>query len=92
MYRVGWPGWKIAGRLGVPLLIKLGVLHDREAGVYVVTSKDLPGLVVEIPESATVEQMHKEIDDCAVMLLSEHIAQPSKAKAVTAWPGEFVAA
>ncbi len=28
MYRVGFPGWKLAGRMGVTLLYRVNVLHD----------------------------------------------------------------
>lgn len=46
-YRLGWPFGLIAARMGVPISIGVDVIHDREAGVYVGTSNDLRGLVVE---------------------------------------------
>lgn len=90
MYRVGFPGWKLAARyLRVPLLVKLQVLHDREAGVFVVTSPDLRGLVVEMPDTSTVEDLHKEIHGCVDMLMRELLHSPRKSATVTAWPEEF---
>ena len=93
MYRVGFPLWKLAARLNVPLLVKLEVVHDRQEKVFVVTSRDLPGLVVEVPDATQAEEMHKEIHGCVEMLLQEALAHGRKAAAVTtAWPGEFASA
>ena len=47
MYRIGFPFWKQAARLGVPLKMHINVMRDQEAGVFVATSDDLPGLVCE---------------------------------------------
>ena len=76
MYRVGYPGWKLAARLNVPLLIKLDVIHDKDAGVYVITSADLRGLVVEAPDTATAEELHEEIHGCVESLMRERLTQP----------------
>jgi predicted RNase H-like HicB family nuclease len=46
MYRVGFPGWRLAGRLGVTLLIRVHVHYDPEVKIYWTTSPDLRGLVV----------------------------------------------
>lgn len=92
MYRVGFPLWKVAARLNVPLLVKLEVMHDKEARVFVVTSPDLSGLVVESPDTASAEEMHKEIHGCVEMLMEEILTKAPKAKPVTAWPGEFLLA
>ena len=89
MYRLGFPGWKLAARMGIPLLIKLDVVHDREAAVFVATSRDLKGLVVEVPDSVSAEDFHKEIHDCVDMLMADLVKSGEKPKTVTAWPGEF---
>jgi hypothetical protein len=34
-------------KIGMPLLIKVEIIHDDEANVYIATSSDLTGLVVE---------------------------------------------
>lgn len=46
MYRVGFPGWKIAARLGVPMFIRIDVHYDPEQKSYWTSSPDLGGLVV----------------------------------------------
>lgn len=89
MYRVGWLGWKAFARMGAPMLIKLEVVRDDEAGVFVCTSSDLSGLVVE---AATVEELHKEVAGCVEMLMEDALHEPLKRKPLTAWPGEFVPA
>lgn len=91
MYRVGWPFWKWAAR-HVPLLIRLEVVHDREAGVFVVTSNDLRGLVVEMPDTTSASDLHKEINGCVSMLMADALKTAPKALPVTAWPGEALTA
>lgn len=86
MYRVGWVGWKALAHLGMPMLIKLEVVLDDEAGVYVCTSPDLRGLVVE---AASIEELHKEVTGCVEMLMEDALQEPLKRKPLTAWPGEF---
>jgi hypothetical protein len=89
MYRVGFPGWKIAARLNVPLLFKIDVVHDAEAAVYIATSSDLKGLVVE---ATTVEELIKEVYNCTDMLMQQVLTKPLKQKPAAAWTGDFVAA
>ncbi|MDD2811064.1 DUF1902 domain-containing protein [Rhodoferax sp.] len=48
-YRVGFPGWKLAARLGVPLQVRVQVHYDPEVKSYWTTSPDLAGLVVCAP-------------------------------------------
>jgi predicted RNase H-like HicB family nuclease len=47
MYRVGFPGWKMAARAGVPLFVRVDVYHDIEVDRYWASSPDLRGLVME---------------------------------------------
>ena len=89
MYRLGWPGWKLVARIGVPTYMKLEVIHDVEAGVYVATSKSLPGLVVEVSDKASAQEFHREVDCCLELLLAD---KPKPVKTVTAWPVETVPA
>lgn len=65
-YRVGWPGWKLAEKLGARPYYRVDVMRDSEAGVYVARSSDIPGLVVEAP---TLDELVVEMDDAAQMLL-----------------------
>jgi predicted RNase H-like HicB family nuclease len=46
MYIVGFPGWKIAARIGIPMLVRINVHYDPEAKSYWTTSPDLDGLIV----------------------------------------------
>lgn len=85
MYRVGFPGWKIAARFNVPLLLRIVVIEDKEAGVFVATSPDLEGLVVEVP---TMDQMFKEVYSCVEMLLAEQLKSPPKTRPMAAWSGD----
>ena len=60
-YRVGRLGWKLAARLGVPLRVRVSVMFDDEAKVFIATTDDfLPkfGLTVE---SETWDGIFKEI-------------------------------
>ncbi len=52
--------------MGIPLLIKVEIIHDDEANVYVATSSDLKGLVVE---AETLDELEKEVLDLAPQLL-----------------------
>lgn len=70
MYRVGFPGWKLAASLGVTLVFRVDVLQDPEAGVYLATSPDIPGLVAEAP---SIEELFKEVHHGADMLLQDQL-------------------
>jgi predicted RNase H-like HicB family nuclease len=88
MYRVGFPGWKIAARFGVPLLLRVEVMRDAEVGVFIATSPDLRGLVAE---ANTLEDLFRAVYDCADMLLEDHLKTPPKRKPLAAWSGELLA-
>ncbi len=66
MYNVGWPAARLLGRLGVPLEVRVYVEYDPEAKVFVGTSNDIEGLVVE---AATLDEMAKEIGELVPMML-----------------------
>ncbi len=86
MYRVGNLGWRVAARIGIPLKVRIDVIFDDEAKVFVATSEDLKGLVVE---AATVEELWAEIKQCACDLLIEE-CQAKTASAVRALQRYFV--
>jgi len=46
-YKIGYPFWKVAAKMGVAMKIRVDVLKDDDANVYVASSEDLPGLVCE---------------------------------------------
>lgn len=72
MYRIGFPLWTIAARLGVRLSLRVDVVEDTEAGVYIGTSDDLPGLVCEAPD---IEALTSEIHATARELLETQLQQ-----------------
>ncbi|WP_019864463.1 DUF1902 domain-containing protein [Methylovulum miyakonense] len=67
MYRLGWPCAAFFASLGLSLLIKVEIIHDDEANVYVATSLDLKGLVVE---AETLDELEKEVRDLVPELLT----------------------
>jgi hypothetical protein len=66
-YRVGWPGWRLAEKLGARPYFRVDVMRDPEAKVYVATSTDIRGLVVE---ASTVDELLIEIDGAVQSLLA----------------------
>jgi predicted RNase H-like HicB family nuclease len=70
MYRVGLPGWKIAARLGVPVLIRVRVHYDEESKSYWADSPDLDGLTVA---GSTLDELQSETLSACDMLLSLYL-------------------
>ncbi len=67
MYKIGYPLWKLAAKIGIPLRLRVNIVKDNEAGVYVATSKDLHGLICE---AATMDELMKEVNYSIGDLLS----------------------
>ena len=67
MYRLGWIFAALLAKIGVPLLIKVDIIHDNEANVYIATSSDLIGLVVE---AETLDELEKEVLELVPELLA----------------------
>jgi predicted RNase H-like HicB family nuclease len=67
MYRLGRPCATFFAEMGMPLLIKVEIIHDKVANVYVATSPDLKGLVVE---AETLDELEKEVWDLVPELLT----------------------
>lgn len=65
-YRVGLPGWRLLGRMGVKLLVRVNVHFDKDTGTYWADSPDLRGLVVA---AATLEELRQEAVTAASELL-----------------------
>ncbi|UGQ44790.1 DUF1902 domain-containing protein [Massilia endophytica] len=72
MYRIGYPFWKQAAHLGIPLKIRVNVVEDEDAGVYVATSTDLRGLVCE---AKTMDELVKEVNAATATLLELHLSK-----------------
>lgn len=66
MYRVGFPGWKLAGRLGLPLRVRVNAHYDRESKTFWADSPDLDGLIVS---GATLDELRVEAIGAAEVLL-----------------------
>ncbi|RBL28461.1 hypothetical protein BRN31_14915 [Xanthomonas oryzae pv. oryzae] len=63
-YRYGWPLSRLAAKAGIPVFLKIDIIKDEEAGVFVATSPDLRGLVVEAESfEALVKETHLVISD-----------------------------
>lgn len=65
-YPYGWPFGKALASMGVPTKIKVDVCRDEEAGVFVATSQDVPGLVLE---AETMEELVAEAKEVIPMLV-----------------------
>ena len=76
MYRVGFPGWKLAARLGVPMMVRIDVHYDPEVKSYWTTSPDLAALVVT---GASLDELLRQakhgIDDLMDMELKGRAIQ-----------------
>ncbi|NOQ94596.1 MAG: DUF1902 domain-containing protein [Methylophaga sp.] len=66
-YPISYPLANFFSALGIKLIIRIDFIHDKEADVFVATSKDIQGLVVE---AASYEELQSEIKE-AIATLSE---------------------
>ena len=66
MYRVGFPGWKLAARAGLRLKVRIDIHHDSETNSYWADSPDLDGLVVA---ASTLDELRSEVRGAAEVLL-----------------------
>jgi len=76
-WRLGFPGWRIAAALGVPIRIKVDVWRDDEAKVYFASSDDI-GLAVE---AGSLDELMTEIHAALPELIKLYEAQLQKPKA-----------
>ena len=74
-YRLGWPFGKALARAGFPVVVQVDVIRDQAAGVFVGTSSDVQGLVVE---AETFEELVRETDNTLRALFEvEHARLPA---------------
>lgn len=59
-YPLNYPFAKFFQRLGLTLIVRIDVIFDEEAQVYVATSKDVDGLVLEADTFKTLESEVRE--------------------------------
>lgn len=76
MYKVGSPFWKTVARFGMPVSLRIDVHHDKEANVFIATSPDLRGLVVE---AASLDELIHETKGAVEMLMSEYVHDSPRA-------------
>ena len=67
MYKIGYPLWRLAARLGIPLRLRVDVAYDAQAKVFVATSADLRGLVCE---AQTIDELVKQVNFASAALLN----------------------
>ncbi len=65
-YPLRYPASLLLSRLGATITMKIDVIHDKEANVYVATSQDITGLVLE---AKTFDEIIKESEDAIPALL-----------------------
>ena len=82
MYRVGLPGWKIAAKYGVPVSLRVNIMQDLEANVYVAQSPDLEGLIVE---AHTLDELKDEALAVAGVLLELALHTKTPARTDFIW-------
>lgn len=61
-YRVGFPGWKIAARLGIRLKVCVEVIWDDEAKVFVAQSDDFLPDFGCVAEAQTWDGLRTELN------------------------------
>jgi|WetSurSiteA1Bulk_404760.scaffolds.fasta_scaffold00391_8 hypothetical protein len=64
-YPINYPLAKLFGSLGFSLTVRIDVIFDEEARVYVATSKDITGLVLE---ADTFQALTLEVQEAVVNL------------------------
>lgn len=63
-YRVGWPAWKIAARIGIPMQAKATVTKDEETGILVAVCDDFLPYLGIVTEAPTLPELEAKLQDC----------------------------
>lgn len=64
-YPINYPFAQFFQRLGFTLIVRIDVIFDAEANVYVATSKDISGLVLE---AETFKVLESEVQEAIINL------------------------
>lgn len=83
MFWFEYPLWSLLARFGRRLVIKIDVLHDEEAGVFVATSKNMAGLVCE---ADTMDELKVEVERVVRDLAQLCLRGKNPALPVVEWP------
>lgn len=79
-YRVGFCGWKVAACLGFRLKVRVKVLWDTEAKVFVATSEDFLPAFGCVAEAATWDGLKTELnsvfDDACESVFGRFLMRP----------------
>lgn len=63
-YRVGWPFWKLAAKIHIPLQAKVTVTFDPEMKTFTAECEDFLPYLAIVTEGDTVEELNKKLHDC----------------------------
>ena len=63
-YRVGWPFWKLAAKIRIPLQAKVIVTFDPETKTFTAECNDFQPYLGIVTEGKTVEELGKKLQDC----------------------------
>jgi len=66
-YPTSYPLANFLSKLGLRLVVRIDFIHDKEADVFVATSRDIKGLVIE---ASSYEELQDEIKE-AIATFSE---------------------
>lgn len=69
MYPMRFPFSGLLGNIGVPLIAIVNVTYDKEANVYIATSNDIKGLIVE---ASSFEELKSEVEQILPELISSN--------------------
>lgn len=83
MYPLEYPLWSLLARFGRRLVIRMEVLHDEEAGVYVATSRNMQGLICE---GESMEELKAEVNRVVRDLIAFCVRGRNPALPVVEWP------
>jgi hypothetical protein len=83
MYPIEYPLWSLLARFGRRLVIRMDVLYDDEAGVYVATSKDMCGLICE---AETMDELKAEVERVLRDLIAFCVRGKNPALPILEWP------
>lgn len=76
-YRVGWPLWKLAARLHIPLKAKVSIIYDEEVGVFVAECADFPNLGI-VTEAPNPHRLKEKLDCCFYEAMRESFRKEPK--------------
>lgn len=77
------PFWAIKARFGLRQTFRMDIMHDKDADVYIATSKDLPGLICE---ADTAQELKAETERVFRDVATFFVRGRNPAWPVLEWP------